>query len=114
MPAWRLRGRLSRAARPGYAPCVRVALVGILVSLAAACGSESDTRCKTVCEVEARCVEESPDGDQPKFDPGECTAACRALDRDKEGKTLVDDHVQCVNDSMVAGRPDCAKVLACE
>jgi hypothetical protein len=82
-----------------------------------ACGSEQTSRCNEVCDREARCVDElneqtrkaeSSAPPAPKLDSGECAAACKALDRDPEGKDLVAKHVECVRKAST-----CAAVVAC-
>lgn len=96
-----------------------VFLVGSLLALLAStgCSSErSSPECKDTCHKQARCVDVKaeapavlPAGEQNKFDQSECIAACSALQRDREGKKLVAQHIDCVN----RAENDCATILAC-
>jgi hypothetical protein len=83
-------------------------LVGLL---AAACGSGPASRCEAICDQEARCADDVSEKGAPraKFDAGECSVACKALDRDAEGRALVDKHILCVEHAAT-----CAAKLACD
>ncbi|WP_428262600.1 hypothetical protein [Haliangium sp.] len=82
------------------------ALVGLL-ALSSACSSSRSPRCKELCQREARCVREQRRLDM-HFDEAECVAACTALDRDNEGRHIVDEHAACVDRAS-----DCNAVLGC-
>lgn len=69
------------------------ALMGIGLS---ACTAPQSERCKKVCQLETECAA------QPKiqresipYDLDECVAACIALERDSDGRHLVEQHVEC-------------------
>ena len=72
------------------------------------CTSSRSPRCKVICQQEAECIRELRQLDID-FDAAECIAACTALDRDSEGKQLVAQHEECVNQ---AGN-DCEAMLQC-
>jgi hypothetical protein len=98
---------MRRSARSLLA--VLAAAVSSTIALAA-CDSGPASRCAQICELEARCADVNrPEGDKPRFDTGECTSACKALERDDEGKKLVNKHADCVRQHA----SDCAAVLAC-
>lgn len=86
-------------------------LLALAAALAlAACQSDGGSACNKLCDLEARCSDKVNAGsDRPRFDSGECAAACKALERDGEGKKLVSKHRACVE----AAGDDCAAVLAC-
>jgi hypothetical protein len=95
-----------------------LALALALAGLVAACTSErASPECKEVCRKQARCMEEQrgeaatagPAAEQNKFDQSECIAACTSLQRDREGRKLVDQHVACVQRVKDA----CPALLAC-
>jgi hypothetical protein len=94
-----------------------VALVLAVAVAVAACSAPRSARCKKVCEVYDDCTESTEIGavardelDRAvKFDETECVAACAALDRDAEGRLLVDQHIACVERAGT----DCKQVLAC-
>ena len=86
----------------------------VLILLVTACATErASEQCKEVCKREAQCVEqmneEKKDGPEQKFDQSECIAACAALERDAEGKKLVEKHVACA-----ASAADCTALLSCQ
>lgn len=83
------------------------ALLVTAALLAPACTSSRSPRCKEICQREARCVRELRELDI-NFDEAECVAACAALDRDSEGKQLVAQHEQCVNQAV-----DCEAMMRC-
>jgi hypothetical protein len=97
--------------------CRIVALVLAVAFAVAACSAPRSARCKEVCEIYDDCSESpaiaAAAGDEldrvVKFDETECVAACAALDRDAEGRLLVDRHIDCVE--RAGG--DCHQVLAC-
>ncbi len=88
---------------------MRFALVGAILLLATACTEPRSERCKTVCEREAECAEQSPTKADFRFDEQECVSACAALERDTQGKQYVRRHAECV---QKAG-PSCEQVYAC-
>jgi hypothetical protein len=96
---------------------VRTALILLLACTASGCTSErSSPECKEVCRKQARCSEEQrteavadPAVEQDKFDQAECIAACTSLQRDREGRKLVAEHVACVD----RAGDDCTALLAC-
>ncbi|HKE13673.1 MAG TPA: hypothetical protein VKB80_02325 [Kofleriaceae bacterium] len=72
--------------------------------------------CKEVCRKHARCAEEQrseaatgPAAEQSKFDQSECIGACTSLQRDREGRRLVAQHLECVERAKDA----CPALLAC-
>lgn len=73
----------------------------------AGCSSSPSEECKQVCRREAECADEMNDPNL-KIDQDECTTVCTALQRDPEGRQLVDRHVECV-----AAADSCEGVLAC-
>lgn len=85
---------------------VCVALAVLLAALAA-CSSTRSPRCKEICQREARCIRELRSTDIP-LDEAECISACTVLDRDSEGRRIVDEHAQCI---QRAGT--CEAMLAC-
>jgi hypothetical protein len=105
----------------GYTRCVRLALASLLVacfvSVAVGCTSErASPECKEVCRKQARCVEDQrgeaatgPAAEQSKFDQSECIAACTSLQRDREGRKLVAQHLECVERAKDA----CPALVAC-
>jgi hypothetical protein len=102
---------------------VRPALASLLVALAAialpglGCTSDrASPECKEVCRKHARCAEEQrseaatgPAAEQSKFDQSECIGACTSLQRDREGRRLVAQHLECVERAKDA----CPALLAC-
>lgn len=84
---------------------MRLALLAVVVMLG--CSSSPSEECKQVCRREAECADEINDPNL-KIDQDECTTVCTALQRDPEGRELVDRHVECVG---AAG--SCEAVLAC-
>jgi len=85
----------------------RLALLTIAATLAA-CSSSPSKRCQDVCQREAYCTEELRDPNL-KIDADECTSVCTALERDNEGKKIVDQHIECAKAAS-----DCRSLLACE
>ncbi|ACY12689.1 hypothetical protein [Haliangium ochraceum] len=73
-----------------------------------ACSSSRSPRCKQICQQESKCIRELGRVDM-HFDEAECIAACTVLDRDGEGRRIVDEHAQCV--SSAAG--ECSTLLRC-
>lgn len=85
---------------------MRLALLAFLVTVAG-CSSSPSEECKQVCRREAECADEMNDPNL-KIDQDECTTVCTALQRDPEGRQIVDEHVACV-----AAAGSCEDVLAC-
>ncbi len=85
------------------------AALSLLLALAvlAGCAAPRSQRCREMCRREARCVDTSEETELT-FDADECEAACTALERDAEGKRLVDDHATCLGQAE-----SCEQVLAC-
>ena len=85
---------------------IRVSVLALV--LAAGCSASKSPRCKAMCEREAQCVAER---EQPeaRFDEGECVVSCSALERDDEGRELVDRHEACLEEAT-----SCADVFACD
>lgn len=79
------------------------------VAWLAACPASQSSRCKELCHSMVKCIEtlEATDVD---IDETECTATCTALERDTEGKKLVDEHARCV----ASAGDDCEALLACQ
>jgi hypothetical protein len=102
---------------------VRLALASLAIALVASlpalggCTSErASPECKEVCRKQARCVEDQrseaatgPAAEQSKFDQSECIAACTSLQRDREGRKLVAQHLECTERAKDA----CPALLAC-
>lgn len=80
----------------------------LLTLLSPSCTSSRSPRCKVICQQEAGCIHELRELDID-FDEAECIAACTALDRDSEGKQLVEQHEQCVN----SAGSNCEAMLQC-
>jgi hypothetical protein len=78
-----------------------------LLVIVAACSSSRSPRCKEICQRESQCIRELRRLDI-HFDEAECIAACTVLDRDSEGRRIVDQHAQCIER---AGQ--CEAVLQC-
>lgn len=76
------------------------------------CDSGPTSTCAEVCDQEARCADEAEKKtDKPvRFDSGECAAACKALERDDEGRALVKQHTECV----AAAQGACDRLMACQ
>lgn len=115
------------------------ALVTALALAAGGCASEqSSSQCKDVCHRQAKCMEQlsetraeragnaaaasagsdsdadegaagEDEDDRNKFDTNECVAACTALERDTQGKKLVQKHMTCARAAK-----DCTALLACQ
>jgi hypothetical protein len=89
----------------------------IVAALASGCTSErSSPECKEVCRKQARCVDKKSEAaaaagqnDQNRFDQTECIASCTSLQRDREGKRLVEQVRACV----AGAGEDCDALLAC-
>lgn len=96
------RGRLLRSLRASV--WAAVALVG-LVGLAG-CPAEQSERCRQLCKDLVSCVEES--NTRLVIDGNECTTTCTSLERDPEGKALVDQYAACVR-----SRQGCEEQLTC-
>ena len=95
---------------------MRLVLILLLASLLGCTSERSSPECKEVCRKQARCIEEQrteaaaePAVEQDKFDQSECIAACTSLQRDREGRKLVANHVACV----YRAKDDCTALLAC-
>lgn len=96
---------------------MRALLALWLIAIASGCTSErTSPECKEVCRKQARCVEEQRGetaagaaAEQNKFDQAECIAACTSLQRDREGRKRVEQHVACVERVKDA----CPALLAC-
>jgi hypothetical protein len=87
---------------------IRTALASaLLVAALAACPAPQSSRCKEICQEQARCIEELGRTDI-RIDQNECTSTCTALERDVEGKKRVDAHAACVEKAS-----DCDAKLAC-
>ena len=84
--------------------------VGLLLVMLAlvGCPSSQSSRCKKLCQSQIECVEKLA-RDDVRIDETECTSACNALERDSDGKKLVDDFATCI--ASAAG--DCEQILAC-
>jgi len=81
-----------------------LAFIGLVVF---GCADKQLPRCKEVCDREAECREERGDEQSP-FDRRECTADCTNLSRDREGKQLVESHLDCAERAT-----SCDALLAC-
>ncbi len=94
-----MRILISPAAKSAHAALpwfvVSITLCGLLLSLWG-CSSARSPRCKELCRQEALCVSELNRLDS-SFDETGCFDACIALERDSEGRKLVDAHEACVN-----------------
>lgn len=89
---------------------MRAHVLGALVFwLASACTTPQNSRCKELCQRQIECTE-LEEQKKALIDEHECTSACSALDRDSEGKKLVDSYAACIE---AAGK-DCRAVLACK
>jgi hypothetical protein len=86
----------------------RLALVWLLCVAASACADAKSPRCKQICDHEARCAGEDEEP-RRKFDEAECVEACTLLERDAQGRKLVDRHAACVEAAAT-----CDDVAACE
>lgn len=78
---------------------------------ACACSKPQSERCRNVCQQESVCAAGAAEAsnDEFKYDQDECVAACVALERDSDGKQLVEKHVEC---AKKAGH-DCQALMAC-
>lgn len=84
-----------------------VALI-VLITLAA-CSEPRSEDCKSVCQRETDCAEQQSNlVENYPYDLDECVAACVALERDKEGKLLVERHVECAKKAT-----DCDELMEC-
>lgn len=83
------------------------AALAALLAMLVACSSSPGSRCKEICQREARCIRELRPVDI-HFDEAECVSACTVLDRDSEGRRIVDEHAECI---QRAGT--CEAMLAC-
>ncbi len=83
------------------------ALAALCSLTVSACSSSQSPRCQELCQQEARCVRELRPVEFP-FDEAECIAACTVLDRDPQGRRIVDEHTTCVNAAS-----SCEGILQC-
>jgi hypothetical protein len=86
---------------------VLCASFAFLLVLLAACPSSRSPRCKQICQRESQCIREQRRLDI-HFDEAECIAACTVLDRDGEGRRIVDEHAGCIERAGA-----CEAVLEC-
>jgi hypothetical protein len=81
--------------------------IAIALALVVGCAESHSPRCKQVCEREAECIEQLGD-ERERLDKAECASQCTSLERDREGKELVDQHLECAAAALT-----CAQLLAC-
>lgn len=86
---------------------VLFASFALALAILAACSSSRSPRCKEICQRESQCIREVRQIDV-HFDEAECISACTVLDRDSEGKRIVDEHAQCIGRAS-----ECEAVLQC-
>jgi hypothetical protein len=84
---------------------VRLRLLVLLTLLGAACSRPPRSRCDRVCAREARCAAELH---LPDLDVVACVDTCNDLERDPEGRRLVNEHVLCVDNA-----PTCTVLIDC-
>lgn len=89
---------------------IRGAILGLVIGTTAACTQPNSTRCKQICAQEAECLEtQGPREGESAFDEGDCVAACSDLERDSEGRGVVERHADCTTKAA----NNCAAILAC-
>jgi hypothetical protein len=81
-------------------------LVALAVLLAAACGTPPKSRCDRSCGRMAQCARELKT--EPAFETSECIDECGKLELQPTTRTLVGQHVRCVDEAA-----DCQKVMEC-
>ena len=88
----------------------RLLLLSLSLLALSACGSNGSEACKDVCKREAECAEKrvAAGDESAKYDQNECTAACVDLERDSQGKELVENHIRCAKQAKT-----CAELLEC-
>lgn len=82
------------------------ALLAVSLVWLAGCPAEQSERCRTLCKELVTCVEAVET--KLVIDENECTTTCTSLERDPEGKALVDEYAACVR-----SRSTCEEQLTC-
>jgi hypothetical protein len=82
----------------------------LVLLLAGACDAGGSKRCKAVCRRHAECADKrvAAGDESAKYDVDECIAACVNLERDNEGKKIVDRHIECAKNAA-----SCDELAAC-
>ena len=89
----------------------QLAVIALAIAALSGCSEAQSERCRDVCQQETECAAKSGEAsdDGFKYDQDECIAACVALERDPDGKMLVDKHIECAKKAGTS----CASLLQC-
>ena len=87
---------------------LRCAALAAALVVGAGCAAQRSERCQQICSRQGECAE-SDEAKGQNFDQSECVSACAALERDTEGKPIVERHEECMRKAQT-----CDEVLACE